>query len=229
MTALVKVVRYHLVDRLQYVVLPWSVIAFSFIVNLVVFEIVTSGTRNNYSGGLVSIYAMQFVLGVLSMSRSLPFGLSLGISRRTYYLGTALTVGVVGVVYGLALTVLQVLESATGGWGIRMHFFRVTWMLDGPWYLTWLTSFVVLALLFLYGMWFGLAYRRWNVVGLGVFCCAQVLVLLAVAVVVSLTDRWPAVWSFFGSLTAAGLTGVLAVLAAALGIGGLATIRRVTV
>ncbi len=39
-----------------------------------------------------------------------------------------------------------------------LHFFRVPWIMDGPWYTTWLTSFVllVLFLFFFYGMWYGL-------------------------------------------------------------------------
>lgn len=229
MSPLVKVARYHLVDRLQLVVLPWAVMAFSFVVNLVIGAVVTSDPGPHYTGGVATIYAFVLVLGVLGMTRSLPFGLSLGISRRTYYLGTALTIGALGVVYGLALSVLQVVETVSGGWGLRMHFFRVPWMLDGPWYLTWLTSFVVLVLLYLYGMWYGLVYRRWNVTGLTVFAGAQALVLLAVTVAVSLTGNWAALWSFFGTVTAAGLTGMLAALAVLLGFGGLATIRRVTI
>jgi hypothetical protein len=33
--------------------------------------------------------------------------------------------------------VLQLIERATGGWGLRMEFFRVPYLLAGPWYLTW--------------------------------------------------------------------------------------------
>ena len=51
--------------------------------------------------------AFLLICGALSMTRSLPFGLMLGVSRRTYYLGTALLIAALGVVYGLGLTVLQ--------------------------------------------------------------------------------------------------------------------------
>ena len=78
-----------------------------------------------------------------------------------------------------------------------MHFFRVPWIMDGPWYQTWLTSFVLLVLFFGYGMWYGLVYRRWNLPGLLAFIAAQVLVALAVVVVVSLTHHWAAVGHFF--------------------------------
>jgi hypothetical protein len=229
MKTLVNVARYHLVDRVTYLALPWGIMAFSFLVNVVIDSLVPPAPHGYYTGGLVTIYVFLLICGALSMTRALPFGLMLGVSRRTYYLGTALLVAVLGVVYGLGLTVLQVVERASGGWGLRLHFFRIPWIMDGPWYETWLTSFVLLVLFFLYGMWYGLVFRRWGLVGLVAFIAAQILVALLVVVAVSLTHDWSAFGHFFTTVTALALTGVLAVVAAAMGLGGLTTIRRVTV
>ncbi|PZS40536.1 MAG: ABC transporter permease [Pseudonocardiales bacterium] len=229
MKTLVNVARYHLVDRVTYLALPWGIMTFSFLVNVVIDALVPPTPHGYYTGGLVTIYVFLLICGALSMTRALPFGLMLGVSRRTYYLGTALLVAVLGVVYGLGLTVLQVVERASGGWGFRLHFFRIPWIMDGPWYETWLTSFVLLVLFFLYGMWYGLVFRRWSVLGLVAFIAAQILVALLVVVAVSLTHDWSAVGHFFTTVTALALTGVLAVVAAAMGLGGLITIRRVTV
>ena len=229
MNTLVNVARYHLVDRVTFVALPWGIMAFSFLVNVAVSATVPTGPHGLYTGGLATIYVFLLICGALVMTRSLPFGLMLGISRRTYYLGTALLVVTLGVVYGLGLTVLQAVERATGGWGLSLHFFRVPWIMDGPWYETWLTSFVLLVTCFLYGMWYGLVYRRWNVPGLVAFIAAQILAGLLVVVVVSMTHNWTAFGHFFTTLTVLALTGVLAVVAAAMGLGGLSTIRRVTV
>lgn len=177
----------------------------------------------------MAFYITLFVLGITSVTRSLPFGLTLGLSRRSYYLNTILLMVGLGAVYALALALLQVVERATGGWGVAMHFFRVAWILDGAWYLTWLTSFVGLVLLFVYGMWFGLVYRRWNLPGLVTFIAAQVTVLLAGALVATWANAWPGIGDFFTTLSAAGLTGVLAAMAAVLALGGFTTMRRVTV
>ena len=79
-------------------------------------------------------------------------------------------------------------------------------------------------------MWFGIVYRRWNLTGAAAFIAAQVTVVVAGG-----ADRRPGrtrgsgVGHFFTGLTAAGLTGLLAGLAALLLAGGHATIRRVTV
>ena len=225
MTTLVNVARYHLVDRLSYVAMPWGIMAFSFLVNV---AIAALAPGPHYTGGVLTIYVFLLICGVLSMTRMLPLGLMLGVSRRGYYLGTALLVAVLGIGYGLGLTMLQALERATGGWGLKLHFFRVPWILDGPWYQTWLTSAVVLMLFFLYGMWYGLVFRRWSLPGLIAFIAAQVLVALAVVAAVTLSHSWSGVGSFFVTLTAPALVGVLAVVVAVLGLGGLTTMRRVT-
>jgi hypothetical protein len=229
MNTLVNVARYHLVDRLTFVALPWGIMAFSFLVNIVISLSVPTGPHGIYTGGLSTIYIFLLIAGALIMTRSLPFGLMLGISRRTYYLGTTLLVLTLGAVYGLALTLLQAVERATGGWGLSLHFFRIPWILDGPWYQTWLTSFVLLVAFFLYGMWYGLVFRRWNVAGLVLFIAAQILVALLVVVAVSMTHNWTAFGHFFTTVTAIAVTGVLAAVAVAMGVGGLSTIRRVTV
>jgi hypothetical protein len=61
------------------------------------------------------------------------------------------------------------------------------------------------------------------------FIAAQVLVVLVVMVTASITHNWAAVGDFFTALTVPALTGVLAAVAVALGLGGLTTIRRVTI
>jgi hypothetical protein len=187
-----------------------------------------AGSAGGYTGGMVSIYVFLLICGALSMTRELPFGLMLGVSRRGYYLGTALLVLALGIVYGLALTVLQAVERASGGWGVSLHYFRVPWIMDGPWYQTWVTSFVLLVLFFGYGVWYGLVYRRWSVVGLVTFIIAQMLVALAVVAVVTLTHNWTAFGHFFTTVQAPALIGVLAALTIALGLGGYTTMRRVT-
>jgi len=229
MNTLVNVARYHPVDRVTYLALPWGIMTFSFLVNVVIASLAPPTPHGSYTGGLVTIYVFLLICGALSMTRALSFGLMLGVSRRTYYLGTALLVAVLGTVYGLGLTVLQVVERATGGWGLRLHFFRIPWIMDGPWYETWLTSFVLLVLFFLYGMWYGLVFRRWSMPGLVAFIAAQIVVALLVVVAVSATHSWSGVGHFFTTVTALALTGVLAVVAVAMGLGGLTTIRRVTV
>lgn len=92
MNTLVNVGRYHLVDRFTWLALPWGIMAFSFLVNIGVALSVPASPDGIYTGGVVSLYIFMLLCGSLSMTRSLPFGLMMGISRRTYYAGTALLV-----------------------------------------------------------------------------------------------------------------------------------------
>jgi hypothetical protein len=232
----VNIARYHLVRPAIYLGLPWAIMAFSFAVNLAIFRLVPGqatvprqNTAFHATGAVSIIYIFFFVMGVFAIGQSLPFGLALGVSRRSYYAGTALLAVALAAADGLVLTGLQAIERATGGWGEAMHFFRVPFILDGPWYLTWLTSFVGLVLLFGYGMWFAIVYRRWKLIGTVTFIAAQVTVLLAVAAVITWAHAWTGFDHFFPALSAAGLTGLLAALAAVLFAGGYATIRRTTV
>ncbi|MBO0730443.1 MAG: hypothetical protein J2P57_14375 [Acidimicrobiaceae bacterium] len=230
MIASLNVARYHLVDRLTYLGLPWAILAFTFVINVIIAAAipVKAGTPIHV-GGLASFYFVLVAAGVLSTTRSLPFGLAVGVSRRSYWIGTTGLAVTLAAVYGLVLTLLQVVERATNGWGVKLYFFRVTYLLDGPWYQTWLTSFVGLAVVFVYGSWFGLMYRRWRVMGLAAFIACQVTLLLAGALIATWVDAWHSVGHFFTTLSASGLTGLLAALAAALFAGAFVTIRRVTV
>jgi hypothetical protein len=243
MSTLVKVARYHLVQPYQYLVVSWGILAFSFVLSVVVFAmtpishhavltangLVSVANTPRYTGALSSFFIFFFVLGVQSIGRSLPFGLALGLSRRSYYTGTALLAVVLACADGLGMTALQAIERATDGWGVHMGFFRTAYLLDGPWYLTWLTSFAGLTLLFVYGMWFGIVYRRWGLVGTVAFIAAQATVLVAAGLVATRGHGWASLGHFFTGLTAAGLTGLLALLAVALFVGGRATIRGATV
>ncbi len=230
MSTYLNVARYHLVQRVNYLVLPWAILAFVFAADVAILEMIPSGnSAHRYVGGLGSIFFLAFVLGVQSVARSLPFGLALGVSRRSYYLGTAMLAVALAAAVGVVTAVGQAVERSTGGWGIAMEFFRVPYILNGPWYLTWLTSFVALTLLFVYGMWFGLVYRRWSLVGLAAFVAAQITVLLIGALAVTWSHAWHDIGHFFTALSAGGLTGLLAALAVVLLAGGFSTMRRLTV
>lgn len=223
----IKVARGNLVRPANYLVLP-GILPFSFALGAV-----TAGRQPGHdaAGYLSGFFVYFFAQGLQTVVRSLPFSLMLGTSRRSFHSGTALLGMALAVVSGLVLTVLQEIERATGGWGLSMRFFRVPYLLNGPWYATWLTAAVVLFALFVYGMWYGIVHSRWGALGTVAFIAAQALAMAAVLVVVT-SEHWH-VWSAagrsFAGLTALGLTGVVAGLAVLLLAGGHVTVRRVAV
>jgi hypothetical protein len=231
MNTWLSVARYQLMNKLGFVILPWAIMALDFGIILVVFTTTPAAGHGQprYVGALASIYIVLLIVGAASIAQQMPFALALGVSRRSFFTGTALLTVAIAAVYGLGLTVLQLIERGTGGWGLNLHFFRVPYLLAGPWYLSWLTSFVGLALMFAWGMWFGIVYRRWSLAGLFSFIAAQVLALTAVLLIIAAANAWVSVGHFFTTLTVTGLTGLLAALTAALLAGGYATVRRLTV
>jgi hypothetical protein len=230
MNTWIKVARYQLTNRYIFVTGPWLILALDFLITaVIVAEYPGRHGHAAYAGALSAIYIYLIVTGAVGMAVQLPFALALGVSRRSFYAGTTLLALAIAAVYGLGLTLLQLIERGTGGWGLNMYFFRVPYLLSGPWYLSWLTSFVGLALMLAWGMWFGIVYRRWNLMGLLSFIAVQILALLAVLLIIGQADDWHGVSHFFTTLTIEGLTGLLAALTVALLAGAYATVRRLAV
>jgi hypothetical protein len=227
---LVKVARLHLVDRFSYTWLVWGVLAFTFVVNVAIFAVVPQTQPDgNFTGALVTIYIFMAVIGVQAATKFLPFAFTLGMSRRTYYLGTvALVVGLC-LVYAAILTMLWWLEGVTNGWGLQLHFFRVPWILGGPWYQVLVTNFVLMSFVFLFGLVAGLIYRRFALLGSVVFYASLTLLVVLGIMVITWRQAWPAVGSFVANLNILTASGLVAVIAAAFAVGGYLTIRRITV
>jgi len=204
MSTWIKVARYQLTDRYVFVIGPWLILALNFLITAVLVGDWPGRDGHAAYSGPAAIYVYLIVTGALGIARQLPFALALGVSRRSFYAGTALLALALAAVYGLALTVLQLIERGTGGWGLNMYFFRVPYLLAGPWYLSWLTSFTGLALMFVWGMWFGIVYRRWNLAGLLSFIAAQALAVTAVLLIIGGGHDWSGAGRFFTTLTIGG-------------------------
>lgn len=225
-----RVARLHLVDRFGYTWLVWGMLAFAFAVNVAIFAVLPpTDPSGDYTGGLLTIYIFALVIGIQAAPKFLPFAMTLGVSRRSYFAGTlALMLGL-AVAYGVMLTVLWWLEGLTGGWWMRLHFFRVPWILDGPWSQVLLTNVALLAMSLLFGLWCGLVYRRFGYVGMVAFLAALTLMVVIGAVLVTWVQAWPRVGRFLAELDIVAASLVVAVIAAAVGLGGFLTIRRISV
>jgi hypothetical protein len=168
-------------------------------------------------------------VGVVMIVQRLPFGLTLGLSRRAFYRGTSIVVVGMAAVYAIGVTAAQVIERAGNGWGVQMHFFRVPWLFEGSWYDTLATAFVLGAAVMVYGIWYGVVYRHRGAIGVLAFVATQLSVLTFGALATTWTHAWPEVGSFFTTLSAIGFAGILAAATIALGVGGYTTLRRVAV
>ena len=103
--------------------LPWVGLGSSFVINLIVWallpEAATSGT-----GGILSQYFLAVAMISVLIARGFPFQLGLGVTRRDFFMGTMLLVALFSVGSAVILTGINLLEGATGGFGMGGRFFR---------------------------------------------------------------------------------------------------------
>jgi hypothetical protein len=229
-TTILTVARYLLLDRVTYLVLPWAWGAFGFVADVVILQLTPAGHGSHrWVGGLAGFFMVVFALGVQAVARALPFGLALGLSRRAYFVGATVLAIALAIGDGLAVAIGQVMERATGGWGMNMAYFRVPYILDGSWYLSWLTASIIFVLMFAYGMWYGLVYRRAGIPGTVVFSASQVGALTFGAVITTWAHGWSNIGHLLDRINTTGITVALAAAAAILLTGGFATVRRLTI
>lgn len=108
-------------------------------------------------------------------------------TRRSFYLGTSLLLLGLSLVFGFMLYVGTLVESATGGWGMSLRFFRPPFLaVDGGGLGQVLALAVPFVLVGAIGMVLGVVYQRWR--GQGLYTAALVsIVVVGGAVALVLT------------------------------------------
>jgi hypothetical protein len=100
------------------------VVGSSFAINLPIWGLTDAGAQpgGDITGGLAAHYIAMLVVYVQLVTQLLPFAMGVGLSRRSFYLGTAVMALAQSVGYGVVLTVLDAVEDATDGWSVGLHF-----------------------------------------------------------------------------------------------------------
>lgn len=211
-----SVARLHFVNVRTTIVIPLSVLGVIFAANLAIWGIIIASVspadradvRDGmaYSGSTGYLFVYMIVVAVQAMNATFPFALGFGATRRDFYLGTCLAYFGLSVGYGALMTVMELLERATSGWGLGGHMFTAVYFGDGPWY----EHFVIFtsALLFFFGIGlaFGTVFVRWRTAGLLIFMGAILFVLLGIAALVSFVGSWTAVGEWFAANGSFGVT-----------------------
>jgi hypothetical protein len=205
---------------------PWLVVLSSFAVNVAIWGFGhLRSTAGASTGGLSALYIAVTIFLVQAVVQLFPFAMSLGLSRHTFYAGTALVALVQAVGYGVVLTALTAIENATGGWGVGLHFFA-PYGLDR---LNVVQQFLIygsilLACAFL-GIAIGAVTKRWGAFGLWTLGIGALLVFGGAAVLVTGLHSWSDVGDWLVARSALTLAlafaGAVALLSAALSYTGL--------
>lgn len=234
-----NVVRMHLVDLKTYLGIPWIIVAFAFVISVIISNIIgfasgdglggveaTQGQR--YSWAVLSPQWYLMVVAVQSIGLSFPFAMGFSVTRRDFYLGTALLFVLISAFNAIAFTVLTQVEQLTAGWGMGTYMFNALWFGLGAWYVDLLSFFVLQLLVFFIGASVTTVYMRWRMLGMLVFWISFALLIVGSVALITFTSSWPQVSGWFAEQGIAGIFAWLLVPTAVAGIGGYLALRRAT-
>lgn len=233
-----NVVRLHLVDRRTYIGIPWLIVGIAFVITVLIAQIIgfTTGglgtpdaiEGQRYSWAVLSPQWYLVVVGVQAISFGFPLALGFGVTRRDFYLGTALMFVLIAAGNAIAFSTLTQLEQVTNGWWLNSYMFNALWFgLDG-WAVDLLSFFVMQLLVFFVGASIATIYMRWRMPGMLVFWSALALGIVSTVMLIAFTSSWPAVATWFTAQGIAGIFAWLLVPAALAAGGGFLALRRAT-
>ena len=125
----------------------------------------TDDAAPGVTGALAALYFAAAAAHLQTMTQTFPFALSLGVTRRNFYLGAGLVLLAESIVHSIALTVLLAIENATDGWGLQLKFFGVGFLVQSNPVAQVLVYGAPLLALGLVGMMFGTLFKRWGQLG----------------------------------------------------------------
>jgi hypothetical protein len=198
---------------------PWLVVGISFAINLAIWGLadIDAQDGDSVTGGLASLYITVVVVFAQTLTQVFPFALGLSLSRRTYYLGTALAALGQALVFGLALTVLTAVENATNGWGVGLDFWAPGALDVGNPVLQLVVFTVPLLACCFLGIGIGVVFKRWGASGMYALLLTTLVVVGAAVVLLTWRKAWGDTWSWLTDRSVETMTiGLPAVLAVAL-------------
>ncbi|WP_040337682.1 hypothetical protein [Candidatus Blastococcus massiliensis] len=228
MTRILQAARLHLVHPAVILGIPWLVVAISFAINLAVFHLTPAGEEEGFSGGVLALYITVLVVFVQAVTQLLPFAMGMSISRRAFYLGTALVAAVQALVYGIAISALVAVENATGGWGTGLDYWAPGIFEAGNPVLQVLYSGAPMLALMFVGIGMGVVHQRWGQAGTWGLIIGSLVVFGGLSILITWLEAWGSVADWFTDQSATTLAvGLPVALAAAAALAAYPGIRRV--
>lgn len=227
-----RVVRLHLAAPSVFLGIPWTIVAFAFLVSVAIAVLITANggqtTGQRYSWAVLSPQWYLVVVGVQAIGMTFPFALGFGVTRRDFWLGTATLFTLLSLANAAAYTLLLQIERATGHWWTGTHMFDSLWYGLGPWYQDFFTTFALQMFVFFIGAATTTLYMRWRVIGVLAAAASLIVLILAAAVLVTALDGWTAVGDVLMGASIAGIFTVVLVAALLCAVGGYLVIRKAT-
>jgi len=229
MNRILQAARLHVIHPMVVLGMPWLIVGLAFAVNLAAWHLTPAGAQGGgFTGGLVSLHITLMIGYVQSVTQLLPLAMGMSLSRRSFFLGTALVSLVEALLYGAVLSALTAVEGATDGWGAGLSFWAPGFLdVDDPALQVLVSGTPILAFALL-GTGLGVVSKRWGPSGTWILALGSVVLFGALFILVSWLDSWAAIGAWLADQSIGTLTIALpAALAAAVAAASFAGIRRV--
>jgi hypothetical protein len=218
MNRVLAAARLHLIHPLVIFGTPWLVGGVAFAINWALCS--TAGLDeasdgDAFTGGVSALYITVAVAFVQAVTQLLPYAMGISVSRRTFYLATALVAVVQALVFGVALAALTAIEEATGGWGAGLEFWAPAAMnVDNFALQVLLSGAPMLALMFI-GIGIGVVYKRWGQAAVWGLILGTLVLFGGLAVLVTGLEAWSSLGRWLGDRSITTLVAGLPLLLAA--------------
>ncbi|NYJ05626.1 hypothetical protein [Petropleomorpha daqingensis] len=200
MNRVVAAARLHLIHPMVALGIAWLVVGISFAINWAIWffaDLQHQANDGGFTGGVVSLYITVAIVYVQAVTQMLPFAMGLSLSRRTFYLGTALMGVVQAVLYGVILAVLVAIEGATDGWGVGLHFWAPAGLDVDNFALQVLVSGAPMLAFIACGAGIGVVHKRWGTAGTWGLILGSLVVIGGLVVLVTALGAWTQVGGWF--------------------------------
>ena len=229
MNRVLQAARLHYIHALPTLAMQWLIVGLAFAINLAIWHLTPAGAEGGgFTGGILALYITMMVGYVQAVTLLLPLAMGMSLSRRSFYLGTALVALVEALVYGTVLSVLTAVEDATNGWGAGLGFWAPGIMdVDNAALQVLASGTPVLAFAFL-GMGMGVVSKRWGPSGIWILSLGSLVLFGGLAILITWRDEWRAIGTWLADQSVTTLAiGLPAALAVAVAAASFAGIRRV--
>lgn len=204
MRGISSVIKIHLRHKLSWFYLPWIIMSFSFLLNVLISVLI--GGDAFYTGGLATIHIFMFVTALTTAVQLFPFSMGFSIRRTDFFLGTFIFILLISIFSSAVLALLSQVEVWTGSWGDKIHFFHLPYLSDGSWLVQFVVNVILILMFSMLGLGIGAFYLRFK--GLRTFIMlAAVMILVSGLSLIAVRYEWLGpIFTWFTKQTALDLT-----------------------
>lgn len=236
---IVNVARLHLVNRNAVLWLPLFIMSVIWVASMLIWWVIAAGLGNAgveagedgviVMGGASSFLVIyMLVVAVQAVNLTFPFAQGYSVTRRDFYLGSALAFVGLTLFYSILMTALATAEAATNGWGLNGYMFGFAQFGVEGVLPTFYLYFMALLFFFFLGMAVAAMYVRWHSWGITGFFAGLTFLVIGLIALATFTESWPQVGAWFVRNGVIGVAAWSLLPTAVSAVAGFLILRRAT-